>query len=300
LMATILSNTEKHGGSPQRGGWQDLTRRRYQNGNIRKRGKRCPIWELQWWADYLKPDGSFGRKRESVILGRVHETTRRQAQRLAEEYLRPLNQGKLVPSATITFELFVERYFFPNALPTLKQSTRRRYRSTINHHLLPAFGSQRLSDVSTLQLQSFVLGKMDSGSGWEVCNHLRNLMSKIFVCAKKWGHYTGENPAAGVDLPEKIPVREKHALTSQQCQMLLANLQEPVRTIALVGILAGLRIGETLGLSWENVNFAARTIRIEHAVYRGVVGTPKTKGSRRTLPMPQSLWRHFGAIPMGP
>jgi integrase len=266
-----------------------LTRRRYQNGNIRKRGKRSPVWELQWWADYLKPDGSLGRKRESIILARVKQITRRQAQRLAEEHLRPLNQGKLLPSATITFESFVERYFITNALPTLKQSTRRRYRSTINHHLLPAFGSQRLCDISTLQLQSFVLGKMDSGSGWEVCNHLRNLMSKIFACAKKWGHFAGENPAIGVDLPEKVPVREKHALSSPQCQLLLANLPEPVRTIALVGILAGLRVGEILGLSWEYVDFVAKTIRIENAVYRGVLGTPKTKGSRRTLPMPQSL-----------
>ena len=68
-------------------------------------------------------------------------------------------------------------------------------------------------------------------------------------------------------------------------------LPEPVRTIAMVGILAGLRIGEILGLRWENVNFASRTLRIEHAVYRGVLGTPKTKGSRRTLPMPEALIR---------
>jgi integrase len=198
-----------------------------------------------------------------------------------------------------TFTL--ESYFFTNALPTLKQSTRRRYRSTINHHLLPAFGLQRLCDISTLQLQSFVLGKMDSGSGWEVCNHLRNLMSKIFARAKKWGHYAGENPAMGVDLPEKIPVREKHALSSQQCQLLLANLQEPVRTIALAGILAGLRIGEILGLSWEYVNFAAKTIRIEHAVYRGMLGTPKTKGSRHAPFRCLNLfWRHYGAIPTVP
>jgi integrase len=287
----ILAATEQHGGSPQLGGWQDLTRRRYQNGNIRKRGKRCPVWELQWWADYLKPDGSIGRKRESLILGRAHEVSRRQAQKLAAEHLRPLNQGKLLPSATITFEDFIERYFYPNALPTLKQSTRKRYRSTITFHLIPAFGPQRLCDISTLQLQSFVLGKMDSGSGWEVCNHLRNLMSKIFASAKKWGHFAGDNPAGGVDLPEKIPVREKHALSAEQSQQLFMILPEPVRTVAMVGILAGLRIGEILGLRWENVNFASRTLRIEHAVYRGVLGTPKTKGSRRTLPMPEALIR---------
>jgi hypothetical protein len=110
--------------------------------------------------------------------------------------LKVKHQGKLLPAATITFEAFIERFFFPNALPTLKQSTRRRYRSTINHHLIPAFGQRRLCDISTLELQSFVLRKGDSGSGWEVCNHLRNLMSKIFATAKKWGHFAGDNPAA--------------------------------------------------------------------------------------------------------
>jgi integrase len=93
------------------------------------------------------------------------------------------------------------------------------------------------------------------------------------------------------------PGTRKHALTSQQCQMLLANLQEPVRTIALVGILAGLRIGEILGLSWEDVNFAAKTIRIEDAVYRGVLGTLKTKGSRRTFRCLNRFQRHSRAIP---
>ena len=31
-----------------------MARRRYQKGNIRKRGKRNPVWELQWWEDYIK------------------------------------------------------------------------------------------------------------------------------------------------------------------------------------------------------------------------------------------------------
>jgi integrase len=288
-MATILPNTVRQGGSTQLGGWQDLARRRYQKGNIRKRGTRNPNWELQWYADFLKPDGSIGRKRESVILGPANVLTKRQARKLAEEFLRPLNQGKLLPTATITFEDFIERYFALNALPTLKPSTRKRYRSTLDYHLKPAFGHRRLCDITTLDLQSFVLSKFDSGSGWEVCNHLRNLMSKVYTCAKKWGHFAGDNPALGVELPEKIPVRTKHALSPEQCQRLLAIWPEPVHTMALVGILAGLRVGEILGLHWEDVNFAFKTIRIEHAAYRGTLGTPKTKGSRRTLPLPEPL-----------
>lgn len=276
-----------------------MTRRRYQTGSIRKRGKRHPVWELQWWADYLTAEGKIGRKRESSILGYVADLTRKQAQKLAAEELLPLNQGKLTPMATVTFGEFVERFFVPNALPSLKQSTRKRYRSTINFHLKPAFGQKRLCDISTLDIQTFVLSKFDTGSGWEVCNHLRNLMSKVFASAKKWGHFAGDNPATGVDLPEKVAVHERTALTPEQSKRLLAALPEPVRTMALTGIVAGLRVGEILGLRWQDVDFLNRSIRIQQAAYRGSIGSPKTKGSKRTLPLPESLYvalnRHYDA-----
>jgi integrase len=42
-------------------------------------------------------------------------------------------------------------------------------------------------------------------------------------------------------------------------------------------------------LRWKDVDFTSSEIRIEQACYRGQIGTPKTKGSRRTLPMPKSL-----------
>src|ERR1035441_2855684 len=213
MRVNILPDTEKQGGLAQLGGWQDMARRRFQKGRIRKRGKRNPVWELQWWADYINPDGTLGRSRESTILGYVSELTRRQAQKLAAEHLRPLNLGKVTPLSNLTFREFVERHFVPNVFPTLKLSTRQRYRRTLDVHLLPAFGNTRLCDIGTVDLQRLVLQKMERGLGWESCSHLRNLMSKIFATAKKWNFFPGDNPAHGVELPEKKPVREKHVLT---------------------------------------------------------------------------------------
>src|SRR5712692_2408327 len=121
---TILPNTEKQGGPVQTGGWQDeMARRRYQKGSIRKRGKRNPAWELQWWEDYIREDGSIGRRRRSATLGLVSEITFRQARKLAEDRLRPLNQGSLLPQSTIKYKDFVERYLVPLFFPTLKPST---------------------------------------------------------------------------------------------------------------------------------------------------------------------------------
>jgi integrase len=286
----ILSITEKQGELAQLGGWQkEMARRRYQKGNIRKRGKTKPVWELQWWGDCINSDGTLGRKRESVILGHVASMTRRQAQKAAEEYLRPLNLGKVTPFSAISFTEFVNKYFVPNFFPTLKLSTQQRYGRTIDNHLLPAFGDSRLCDIGMLRLQQFVLQKMAGGLGWECADHYRNLMSKIFITAKKWGFFAGDNPATGVELPEKKAVREKHILLPEQISPLLAALKEPVRTMVLVGVLTGLRIGEILALDWKNVDFNSSEIRVEQACYRGLIGTPKTKGSRRTLPMPEAL-----------
>jgi integrase len=186
-------------------------------------------------------------------------------------------------------QVFVERYFDPLYFPTLKRSTQKRYRQTLNSHLLPAFGKCRLCDIGTVDLQQFVLHKMESGLGWESVNHLRNLMSKIFETAKKWNYFQGNNPATGVSLPEKNPIREKHALQEAQIVPLLSQLKEPVRTMVLLGVLTGMRIGEILGLRQKDVNFSSGQIRIEQACYRGLLGSPKTKGSRRTLPLPTGL-----------
>ena len=263
-----------------------MAHRRFQKGSIRKRGKKNPAWELQWWEDVVNPDGTIGLKRESVILGYASEFTRKQAWKLAQEQLRPLNQGKVSPLSDLTFGQFVERHLVPTFLPTLKLATQKKYLSTIHTHLLPAFGSTRLCEIGTLDLQRLVLGKMQSGLGWESCDLLRNLMSKVFNVAKTWNFYAGENPASGVVLPEKRPVREKHVLDQAQIQPLLDALREPCRTMVLLGLLTGMRVGEILGLRWQDVDLKACQLRIRQTICRGALNTPKTKGSWRLLPLP--------------
>lgn len=137
---------------------------------------------------------------------------------------------------------------------------------------------------------------MDAGLSWESCDHLRNLMSKVFTIAKKWNFFPGDNPASGIDLPEKKAVREKHALTPEQIQRLLAILREPCRTMVLLGLLTGLRIGEILGLCWKAIDLISGQLRVEQTIYRGLTSSPKTKGSRRILPLPQPAVRALLAL----
>jgi integrase len=56
--------------------------------------------------------------------------------------------------------------------------------------------------------------------------------------------------------------------------------------MALVGILTGLRVAEILGLRWVDVDLESAEIRVSQRCYRGDMDSPKTRNSRRTLPLP--------------
>ena len=82
---------------------------------------------------------------------------------------------------------------------------------------------------------------------------------------------------------------------------LLSALEEPGRTLVLMAVLTGMRIGELLALRWKNVDFEGKTIRVREAVYEGHNSTPKTQGGNRDIPfgptLEQALRHHLGRLP---
>jgi len=72
--------------------------RRFQHGSLFKRGTRTKLWVARWWEEAIGPDGQTERVRRSEVLGTVAEIpTRREAEQLLSERLRPLNRGDCRP-----------------------------------------------------------------------------------------------------------------------------------------------------------------------------------------------------------
>jgi hypothetical protein len=71
-----------------------MARSQYQNGCLFVRGKRRKVWVARWREDVILADGSADRVMRSVVLGPVSEIAgRREARRLLDAYLSPINQG---------------------------------------------------------------------------------------------------------------------------------------------------------------------------------------------------------------
>jgi len=262
----------------------NMARRRHQIGCLFVRGKRPKVWVARWRERVLTSRGSMSTILRSEVLGTVSELSKREAQNLLEDRLRPVNRGRAVPRSNITFRRFVEDEFRPLVLPTLKFATREIYTLLLDKHLLPRFGEECMADIATPEVQRFVLEKLKQGYAWETASHMRHLLSKVLGTAKGW-RYLADNPVLGVEMPERMLKRPHRALSIEEVRMLLSKMNEPERTITIVATLAGLRIGEILGLRWGRVHLDQCTLEVEETCYKGVFGTPKSKASRRGTPL---------------
>lgn len=62
----------------------------------------------------------------------------------------------------------------------------------------------------------------------------------------------------------------------------LTQQQHNIKTFAL-GFFSGMRSGEMVGLKWSDIDFKRKEISIKRAIKMGVISTPKTVGSTRTI-----------------
>ena len=110
--------------------------------------------------------------------------------------------------------------------------------------------------------------------------------------AVRWGRLP-RNVALLVTPPAAV-WHEQAALTPEHGRTLLAAARgDRLEALYRVALTLGLRLGEVLGLRWVDVDLAAGTLRVTQTVQRIggqlVFGEPKTRRSRRTLPLPTML-----------
>jgi integrase len=262
-----------------------VARRRYQTGCVFKRGKRRKVWVARWREDVLCEDGRVGRILRSVVLGSVADLpTRKDAQVRLDEELRAVNQGTVRPESSMLFGTFAEEQWKTLVLPTLKLSTQHGYKTVLAKHLLPYWRDWRLRDIGRQDVQQWVADRFRRKLGWQTVRNAWTLLSGILETAVEYG-YLSMNPARGVKFPEKELTEAPVLFTAEDFMKLLEQLDEPYRTMARLIALTGLRIGELLAVRWRCLDLEIGTLSVRESVYEGKFQSPKTRKSRRTMPL---------------
>jgi hypothetical protein len=237
-----------------------MIRRCFQTGCLVKKGKRRKTWVARWREPVLQTDGTTKRVLRAEVLGLGSELSERQVRNKMATLLRPINEGKYKPEATITFNQFITECWEPAVVPHLKASSVRYHGLEVRCHLLPKFGAWKIKDITKAEVQRFLADKRKQGFSGSSVHGIRTALGKVLQAAVDW-NYLEHNSARGIRLGDRTPVQERVYLLPKQLSLLLTSLSEPCRTLVLVVTLTGLRIGELLALRWKHIDFKHDAIR---------------------------------------
>lgn len=171
----------------------------------------------------------------------------------------------------------------------------------IHKHILPRLGHLPINEISTADIQVWFDELCDQGYARETILKIRHIISPVFDSAVE-DELIARNPLKSKRLTINTDKGGHHqAIPPQKMRAMRDNLHQlPLQERRFAALLCytGMRLEEVLGLRWEDIDTEAREIQIQRAVVhpsrnKPEVKAPKTKTSKRTIPLMSQLAEHL-------
>ena len=171
----------------------------------------------------------------------------------------------------------------------LKDRTKQLYHYLISTYILPYFEDMQIESLDNNVLQQYLIHLASKDLSTNTIKLVWRLLKAVIK----------ENK---VDIDfEDIIIPQTHEkqvdaftkVEQKQIEDKLNISRSPKHIGILLALYLGLRLGETLALKWEDIDFTNKLITIKRSVYikdnKLTYSTPKTKSSIRTIPLPLFL-----------
>ncbi len=182
----------------------------------------------------------------------------------------------------------------------IKPSTLATYDALLRVHVLPVWGRVPLAGVRHEDVQQWVQRRHGSGLSASKVRLAYIVLAGVLDLAVR-SRRLAANPARGVELPsltEAAAERGEMRVLTEEETWALADAAGEQRLAVLTLCWCGLRFGELAALRVGRVDLLRRELRVEATLSevggRLVEGSPKTRGSRRTVALPAWLCDELG------
>lgn len=262
-------------------------------GSIEKRGKNS--YRLVVFKGY-DLDGKAIRHQKTV-----HCKNKSEARTELAKYIAQVENGFVVDGTVPTFKEFVEIWKRDYGLKELAPSTYSRYKGLLESRILPYFGHFYVNKIKPTDIMQFydllskdtqLVRKKDNNgsktlkplSGKTILEHHRLLRAMLHK-AVYW-QVIVSNPAERVQ-PQKTMKPKRKYYDDDQSKVLLSNLMQlgenqiKYKVAIILTIFTGFRLGELMGLEWDDIDFNDGIVSInrssQYLADKGVfTKTPKT------------------------
>ena len=202
----------------------------------------------------------------------------------------------------LTVNGLFERYM---ATTNIRERTKKNYIGMWNHRVRNTLGNIRVVDFKTSHVRTFFSQLSDEGLAHSTIKGFYAMLNPSFEMAVA-DEIIRKNPVTGTLGDYGAPAKEKEALTLEQQEKLLkfvenSKVYKPHLPMMQIMFGACLRVSETIGLTWSDVDMKNREIHVggQLVYYEGDEGycfhdsETKTDAGIRTIPMTQTVYDAF-------
>ena len=202
--------------------------------------------------------------------------------------LKRKSQGALVTGPRQTFGQFLDRWIRDIITPKCRPKTISTYRGLIDRHIKPGLGTIALAKLTAKDIQGFYAQKREQGLAPQTIVHLHALIRACLKYAERSGEI-GYSPINRVVAPTSPRADIRPFTIDEATKILEVSAGDRLAALWSLAFHTGLRQGELLGLRWQDVDADRATLTVLQTIQeidgKIQVGAPKSKSSRRTVPI---------------
>lgn len=276
-------------------------------GELRTR-KRGATWQYSFEA--AKVEG----KRKSISKGGFR--TKADAIKAGNEAMNEYNKsGQSFTPSELSVADYLNYWFENYCKLNLKYNSQIGYSQIMEKHLKPTFGSYKLKSLTSASVQEYVNQLRIRGMARTSVIGILSVLNTAYEYAIEPLGYIKENPCQRVKMPKfELEPKQRYIIKPEEFRSIIERFPEgsPYYVPLMIGYYTGLRISETFGLTWNDVDFENRTLSVNKITVKrnyGVhskkviekkgkreekaawyFGTPKTRSSIRTIKFGDNLY----------
>ena len=235
----------------------------------------------------------------------VSGKTQAEVQDKLRAFQADMHTGMVADTEGLTVSAYMSRWADHKEQDATKPNTLRSYRDTVRLHITPHIGRIKLEKLRPLDVEQMLSKMQKAGKSAASRAYTLRVLSMALRQAVRW-QMLPRNLAEAVR-PPKVERPDMGTWTAAQVATFLDAAQlHRMHAAFYLALLTGMRRGEILGLKWEDLDFTRSRLTVrnnlvemrgegttgkQHAgketvsSVRSILQTPKTKASRRTIPL---------------
>ena len=242
---------------------------------------------IMWREDRQRYLGRFTYQGKAYVL--YDEEWRRLEQRIAA-MRQELKEGRYIKESCQTLNDWFDEWMNTYKKSTVKYGTYQNYLNHYNFYIRGGIGKKKLKDITTTDIQILYNEMRDRNFA---AGTIKLTGAALNGCMKRavLNRMIPFNPVALAEIPKCKEKKERYVFSREEQKQFLKELEGSyLEEFFQLTLMTGLRNGEVRALRWKEIDLEKKQLHVNHTLIDvGGEGfrleTPKTKTSRRTIPM---------------